>query len=136
MAIQLLVAVTRPTSFPGRTHSEMTTDQTPIRFHEASLTGIVRRGTSVELDLVEVRIDNIPKNVKVTVDGVSSVLRDGLPVSDLAMEQEDGEVLSLRKEDGQVVLAVEWNDFAARLQRTVVYLLRGSNIAMYIAPVI
>jgi len=46
------------------------------------------------------------------------------------MEMPDGEILTLREENGHVILAVVWNDFAARRQETVVYTLLGARIVL------
>jgi len=52
------------------------------------------------------------------------------------MEKEDGEILTLRREGSEVKLAVEWNDFAAKSQETVVYSLLGQKIEMRIDPIV
>jgi hypothetical protein len=65
---------------------------------------------------------------------VRSILRDGLPVEELRMEEKDGEILTLREQNGDVRLVVEWNDFAAKRQHTAVYDLIGGTIALGVAP--
>ncbi len=107
-------------------------DLTQISFHEATLTGIAREGSTVSLTLEDVLISGTPITVEVTVSGVTSVIRDGTPVPGLRMETGDGEVLSLHKGKGQVLLALEWNDFATQSQHTVVYLFKGRNINLLV----
>jgi hypothetical protein len=109
-------------------------DLTQISFHEASIAGILRKESTVKLDLEDVFIAGIQKAAEVEIEGVSAVLRDGLPIDDFHMETEDGEILTLRKEDGQFALAVQWNDFAAKSQHTVVYNLIGPKIVLRITP--
>lgn len=98
-------------------------DPTHISFYEATLTSIAHKNSSVGLSLEDVHVADAQRNVEIVVEGIDAVLRDGLPVADLRIEMEDGEVLTLRQEGGQVLLAVEWNDFSARRQETVVYTL-------------
>ncbi|MBV9782609.1 MAG: hypothetical protein JO264_02205 [Acidisphaera sp.] len=68
--------------------------------------------------------------MEVAIEEVRGVLRDDLPIEQLRMEMPDGEILTLREENGHVILAVVWNDFAARRQETVVYTLLGGRIVL------
>ena len=110
-------------------------DMTQISFHEATLTGIVRRGSTVSLTLEDVFVAGVQRAAEVSVEGVDAVLRDDVPLSDLRMEKEDGEILTLREEDGQVLLIIEWNDFAAKSQEMAVYTLNGPNIALRVTRI-
>lgn len=107
-------------------------DLTHISFHEATLTDIVRRGSTVSLTLEDVSVADVQMAAKVTVEGVVTVSRDRIPVVHLQMEEEDGEILTLRKENNQVFLAVEWNSFSSKRQKTVVYTLDGPQVTLRI----
>jgi hypothetical protein len=107
-------------------------DLTKASFHEATLTGISRKGSTVNLTLDDVHVASIQSAAVAEIEGVSAILRDGLPVDCIDMEAADGEILTLRREGGQIVLAVEWNDFAAKSQETVVYSLLGQKIELRI----
>ena len=109
-------------------------DLTHISFHEATLIDIVRRGSTVSLTLEDVCVADVQKSAKVIVEGVVTVLRDGLPVVDLQMEESDGEILTLRKEENQIFLAIEWNNFTVNKQETVVYTFDGSQIMLRFTP--
>ena len=107
-------------------------DLTHISFHEATLTDFVRIGSTVNLTLEDVSVADAQKTANVTIEGVVTILRDGSPVVNLQMEEEDGEVLALRKENNQVFLAVEWNNFIGKKQKTVVYTLGGPQVTLRI----
>ena len=111
-------------------------DLTQVSFHEATVVGLFRNGSTVTLTLDDVYIAGVQRPAKVVIEGVSVTLRDGSPVDGLHMEKEDGEILTLRREGSEVKLAVEWNDFAAKSQETVVYSLLGQKIEMRIDPIL
>ena len=110
-------------------------DMTQISFHEATLTGIVRRGSAVSLSLEGVFVSGVQRAAEVTVEGVDAMLRDGVLIADLHMEKEDGEILTLREEGGQFLLAIEWNNFAAKSQEIAVYTFNGPKIALRVTRV-
>jgi hypothetical protein len=117
----------------------MTTDDqdlTQVSFHEATIVGLSRNGSTVTLALDDVYIAGVQRAAKVVIEGVNATLRDGSPIDGLHMEKEDGEILTLRRESGEVILAVEWNDFAAKSQETVVYSLLGQKIELRIDPTV
>jgi hypothetical protein len=105
-----------------------------LSFHEATITGIARRGNVVTLTLDDALLTGSRGPAEVTIAGVRNIQRDGLPVAALSMEEKDGEILTLREQDGGVRLVVEWNDFATRRQHIVVYDLIGGTIAVASAP--
>ena len=107
-------------------------DSTQISFHEATLTGIIRAVSTVSLTLEDVLVADARRSAEVAIEGVNRVLRNGVPIVDLRMEMEDGEVLTLFEESGQVVFALEWNDFKTGRQETVVYVFEGSNVVLRI----
>jgi hypothetical protein len=76
-------------------------DPTEISFHEATLMGIARMGSTVRLALESLPVSGKLQAIEVTVQNVAVILRDGAPIADLRMEMEDGEVLTLRREEGQ-----------------------------------
>ena len=106
-----------------------------ISFHDVGLVGIVHTGSVVTFTLQDVLIGGMPKAAEVTVDGVSTVLRNGLSAPDIRMETKDGEVLTLREEDGQILLAIQWDDFVARTHEVVAYTLNGPKITLRITSV-
>ena len=109
-------------------------DLTKISFHDVGLMGIVHSGSIVTLTLEDVRIAGVQTAAEVTIDGVNTILRNGLPLSDLRMEQKDGEVLSLRKENGQILLAIQWDDFIAKTHEVVAYTLGGPKVGLSVTP--
>lgn len=110
-------------------------DAAQISFHEATLTGIVRQDSVVTLSLEGVFVAGDHRDAEVMVEGVDAVLRDGVPIAGLHMEKEDGEILTLREEGGQVLLIIEWNDFAAKSQEMAVYTLNGPNISLKVTRI-
>ena len=109
-------------------------DLTQISFHDVGLMGIVHAGSIVTLALEDVRINGVQMAAVVTIDGVNIILRNGLPISDLPMEKKDGEILSLRKENGQILLAIQWDDFIAKTHEVVAYTLGGPKVALSVTP--
>ena len=65
-----------------------------ISFHEATLIGIARQDSVVTLSLEGVFVAGDHRAAEVMVEGVDAMLRDGLPIADLRMEKEDGEILN------------------------------------------
>jgi hypothetical protein len=103
-------------------------DLNQVSFHEATIVDIFRNGSTVNLALDDVCIAGVHRALQVVIEGVSATLRDGSPVDGIRMEKADGEILTLRSEGGEITLAVQWNDFAAKNQETVVYSLLGLRI--------
>ncbi len=102
-------------------------DLAQVSFHEATLVGISRQGGDVDLALDGVLVADTRRPANVIVEGVSGILREGLPVDELRME-EDGEILTLREKGTDVILVIQWNDFATKRQHVVVYNLLGGQI--------
>jgi hypothetical protein len=106
-------------------------DLAQVSFHEATIVNISRLGDVVDLALDGVLIADTRRPANVTVEGVRGVLRDGSPANELHMEEEDGEILTLREEGEDVILVVQWNDFATKRQDIVVYKLLGGKIVLH-----
>jgi hypothetical protein len=109
-------------------------DPTRISFHDAGLIGITHAGSTVTLALEDVRIADVPRAAEVTIYGVDTIIRNGLPIPDLRMEKKVGEILTLRKENGRVSLAIQWDDFIAKTHEVVAYTLDGPKVALRITP--
>jgi hypothetical protein len=109
-------------------------DPNQISFHDVGLIGIVHAGSTVTLVLEDVRMAGVQMAAQVAIDGVNTILRNGLPVSDLRMEKKDGEVLTLRKENGQISLVIQWDDFIAKTHEVVAYTLGGAKLALRVTP--
>ena len=109
-------------------------DLTSISFHDAGLMGIIHAGSIVTLSLEDVLIDGVQMEAEVTIDGADTILRNGLPVPDIRMEKKDGELLTLRKENGQVLIAVQWDDFIAKTHEVVAYTLGGPEVVLRVTP--
>lgn len=107
-------------------------DLTQISFHDASLLGIVHTGSVLTLALEGVLIGEVLTAAEVIVDGVSALLRNGSPLSHFQMEKKNGEILTLREENGQILLAIQWDDFIAKTHEIVAYTLNGPNIALHV----
>ncbi len=106
-------------------------DQTRTSFHEATLVGVSCHGDTIDLMLNDVLVGKARVPISVTIEGARRILREGLPVQGVSMEEEDGEVLSLRQERDQVLLVVQWNNFAAKRQAIVTYNLVGGRIVLH-----
>ena len=102
-------------------------DLTQISFHDVGIMGIVHAGSLVTLTLEDVRIAGVQTAAEVTIDGVNTILRNGLPLSDLQMEEKDGEIFSLRKENGRILLAIQRYDFIAKTYEVAAYSLGGGE---------
>ena len=102
-----------------------------LSFHDATLAGLSQTGDVVNLALDDVSDLESLIAVEVTVNGVRDILRNGSPVDHLWMEKDDGEVLTLREQDNEVVFVVQWNDFVTRDHETVVYSFPGAKIALH-----
>lgn len=100
---------------------------TEVGFHEATIVALSHAKGEIRLRLERVSTPDGTRNLEVVIDGVRSVLRDGVLIEELRLEREDGEILALREATDGVVFAVEWNDFSAKTQETVVYDLVGGH---------
>jgi hypothetical protein len=107
---------------------------TQVSFHEAGLVGIAHSGGIVTLALDDVQFSGVPRAAKVTVEGVHTILRNGQPIPALRMEEKNGEILTLRKEDGRVLLAIQWEGFVAKRHEVVAYTLDGRKVALRVTP--
>ena len=58
-------------------------DLTQVSFHEATVVGLFRNGSTVTLTLDDVYIAGVQRPAKVVIEGVSVTLRDGSPVDGL-----------------------------------------------------
>jgi hypothetical protein len=105
-----------------------------VSFHEATLVGISPQGKDIKLTLDDVLISGMRQPAIVTIAGVRGILRNGSTTGKLRMEERDGEILTLRAENGKVLLVIEWNNFASRQQHTAAYDLLGGTIALHAVP--
>lgn len=105
-------------------------DLTQVGFHEATLAGISQSGDTVTLALDDVCTADTQRAVKVDIINVRAILRENVAVEHFLMEKKYGEVLTLREENGQVFLVVDWDDFTAKVQNTVVYVFTGENVIL------
>jgi hypothetical protein len=99
-----------------------------VSFHEASVTRLSSEQESVVLELEGVTTRERTTNASVTVHGVTEITVDGSPTNAVAMEYEDGEVLTLDVGPNNIRLIVEWNDFGHRRSCTRSYAIRGAHI--------
>lgn len=82
-----------------------------IGFHEATVAHVSRIDSKITLSLEGVRSGNLTRPATIRLDGVRSIIRDGIKVDDLLCEHEDGEVLTLEQTPTGIQLIVEWTDF-------------------------
>lgn len=109
------------------------TNQNQVSFHEATILSASRHSDRVSLSLDDVLIGSVRVTTHTTIQNVSAVLRDGLAVESVGMEEEDGEILGLFQQEGQVVLVVQWNKFSDNTQSTVTYKLVGGEMAFHVS---
>ena len=105
-------------------------DFTQISFHEAGLVGLSHVDHTVNLELEGVFVAGVLKAAEVSIEKVTSVVRNELPISHFRMEKRDAEVLTIREENDHVAIAVQWDDYAAKTHEVVAYILNGPNVEL------
>lgn len=109
-------------------------DLRQISFHDSGLLNLSQDGSTINLALEDVLVGDVQKDARVTIDGVHKIIRNGDPVSNLKMEKESGEVLTLRQEGKQISLVIQWDDFNARTHEIIAYILDGPEIKLIAVP--
>jgi hypothetical protein len=104
-----------------------------IGFHEAGIVNISTHGGTISLLLegVHVSAEKV-SGASVRLVNVSYILRDGVPSEEIAMEYQDGEVLTLDIRSDSVQLIVLWNDFKRHLERTISYRVQCERVEVQI----
>lgn len=87
-------------------------------FHEATIVGVRRENATIAPDLEGVYVDGNKRNATVCLHGVHTITCDGLTVSDLVMEYQDGEILTLDYSPTSLHLIVDWTDFKNHHQKS------------------
>lgn len=104
-----------------------------LSFHESTVVAFDRQHDVVRLSLSDVRYNERTRSVYVEVRDVTAILADGRIVTDVRMEHEDGEVLTLEVSDEQVYLIVQWNDFGNHATTTKSYRVNG-HVSVRLSP--
>ena len=90
-------------------------------FHEATVTSLAVDGSTVTIGLEGVYRDDGIQDVIVILLGVRETLVDGVLNERVAMESDDGEVLTLDQTGNLIELIVLWNEYSPRKSITVSY---------------
>ena len=101
-----------------------------ISFHEATVTAFNATADAVQLELVDVKSGDASHAARIRIAGVTRILVDGESAGAVAMEREDGEVLTLDLSDREVYAIVQWNDFAGRASVTRAYRIEGETVTL------
>ncbi len=101
-----------------------------ISFHNASLVGICQVRDHVVLSLEDVSVCDDQVSAAVTISNIEYLTRDGLPLANLQMETDDGEVLRLAVDSDIVTLVVTWHQYAPRSSDTHTYRMSGKRIKL------
>lgn len=109
-------------------------DLRQVSFHDSGLLDLSQIGSTITLALENVLVGDVQKDVRVKIDGVCKIVRNDDPISDLKMEKESGEILTLRQEGMQISLVIQWDDFNARTHEVIAYTLDGPEISLHAAP--
>lgn len=87
------------------------TDLLRTGFHDATLRDLRCDGLDVCIDVEDIVCADEQFAARVTLRGVQKTLRNGEEISDLKMEDEDGEILRLEIRGNDANLTVQWNNF-------------------------
>lgn len=109
------------------------TNQDQVSFHEATLVSISHFNDRVKLSLDDVLVCDTRVPADVDIENVRSIFRNDLAVKSVEMEEEDGEVLGVVQQNGQIVFVVQWNNFFEKTQSTVVYKFCGENVVLQVS---
>lgn len=96
-----------------------------LSFHDATVVVFDRRQDAVCLGLSDVHHHQGSRSVRIEVRDIVEIIADGAVVDTIAMEHEDGEVLTLEVSDESIFLIVQWNDFDNRKSVTRSYRITG-----------
>lgn len=108
------------------------TNQNQVSFHEATLVAISRSKGRISLSLEDVLIFGTRTSVDVSINNVDVVLRNDLVVESVEMEEDDGEVLGILQQEGQIVLIVQWNNFSDKTRSIVTYKFCGERVVVHV----
>lgn len=86
----------------------------PWSFPESTVTGFIRVGNSVRLEMIDVDVEEERRSVVVEVLGVHRIEIDNEVSTSELMAAEDGEVLTLEKTASSLYVIIEWNTWAPR----------------------
>ena len=92
-----------------------------ISFHDSTLTSISREGSAICLGLDSVYVNGTLRSAKVFLINVGDMTSQGLPIDDLRMEGDDGEILTLEPTEEGVKLILIWENYKTRSQVTKSY---------------
>jgi hypothetical protein len=111
--------------------ARLATPADEISLHEGTIVGILQTADAVSIS-IELASWNRFKEASIHVTGAHKILRDGIAVNHLAMESEDGEVLSLQCTGGVATLLVEWNDFGNHRSSIIAYRVECDSLSIWI----
>lgn len=103
-----------------------------LGFHESTIVQFETHGADLELILDDVVVNGKKSTVSLKVTSIAYAAIDGVQSDLLAMEAEDGEVLTLDISDSCLWLMVEWNDFCSRKSITREYKVCGNSVSVSI----
>jgi hypothetical protein len=103
-------------------------------FHDTSLVGISRDGSTFILKIEYYDDDDNEQSVDVSIRGVHTIIREGVPVHSLTMETGHGSIIMLGQENRDVELLLNWVDFSSQSRTTCFYKMLGATIQVLAEP--
>jgi hypothetical protein len=97
-------------------------------FHDTSLVGISRNGSTLILKIEYYDDDDNEQSADVSIAGVGTILREGTPIHSLAMETDHGSIIVLGEENHGVKLLLNWIDFSSKSHTMGYYEMPGATI--------
>lgn len=104
-----------------------------LSFHESTVVMFEHTADAVRLSLSDVKCGGRSRSVNVEIRNVTSIIVDGASVNGVAMEHDDGEVLTLNVSDAEILLIVQWNDFRNHSSVTKSYRIKG-HVSVELSP--
>jgi hypothetical protein len=97
-------------------------------FHDTSLVGISRDGSTLILKIEYYDDDDNEQSVDVSITGVGTILREGIPIHSLTMETDHGSIVVLGQHNQDVKLLLDWVDFSSKSSTMGYYEMPGATI--------
>jgi len=99
-------------------------------FHDTSLVGISRDGSTfiLKIEYYDDDDDDNEQSVDVSITGVGTILREGIPIPSLTMETDHGSIVVLGQHNQDVKLLLDWVDFSSNSSTMGYYEMPGATI--------
>jgi hypothetical protein len=105
-----------------------------LEFHESTVDSFDWHGDVFTMKLSDVTTSSGRCCADIEVRNVVSVSANGAAVHALTREEEDGELLSIDMTTKELSVVIQWNDFARKRSRIVVYAVNGDKATVTPRP--